>query len=244
MKAPSTILKISLMASALLLLQACATVPTETSLTASSQQSDSSEILHRVKPNERLGAIASRYTGSAANWLSIARYNGITNPNGLRAGSMIVIPNSLALPQNRKSDTNTANEQETRAANVYRSNKTSNTTNTSAKKRSSRQKSNEVVLAPVKTNRSFNLNPITKPNLVNQSYSKYPAHKLQIVGSYTPKGIYRQPANYSTLVMRAAPGTFFEVEYLANDWYKIITENGVGYLREDDGKIVPASTQL
>jgi hypothetical protein len=211
MKATNTKLKIVFIATALAALQGCASAPIEPEAVpeavASSSQSGSGEVIHRVRPHERLGDIAIKYTGNATNWENIARYNGISNPTRLRVGTMIAIPNSLAV------------------------------------KRSARQKTNDVVLEPVKTNRAFQLSPIKESELVRRAQKKAAAVKVQVVGTYYPKGIYRQPANYSTLVMRAAPGTLFDVEYLANDWYKIVTKNGIGYLREDDGKVVAASAQ-
>lgn len=244
MKASNTASKLITLVSALLFVQGCAIAPREPLVSAPNlvTQPEVSEIVHRVRPHERLGDIAILYTGNATNWEKIARYNSISNPRKLRIGAMITIPNSLVSQQNLQKLATTKQELQLVAAS--RPNATTATTNSLAVKRGIPQKSSVVVIESVKTNRAFKLSPIKQSNLINQAQSKAPALRVQIVGSYYPKGIYRQPANYSTLVMRAAPGTLFELEHLANDWYKIVTENGIGYLREDDGKVVPLNVQL
>ena len=119
------------------------------------------------------------------------------------------------------------------------SNWESSVTNTLAIKRSSSQGSSNVELDSVNVNRTFHLRAITESEFDAPTPRTMPAaSKVQIVGSYYPKGIYREPANYSSLMMRAAPGEVFEVEYLANNWYKIMTNDGIGFLRADDGKVV------
>lgn len=243
MKASSTALKLASLACALVLLQGCAISPMEPAVSASSTQSDISEILHRVRPHERLGDIAIQYTGSAANWENIARYNGISNPRLLRVGAMIAIPSSLVLRQDPLNLADTATKKELQLVAASRPNVTTTTTSTLAVKRSMSQKSTNVLLESDRTNRAFELSPIKAPRLTSQAQSKEPALKVQVVGTYYPKGIYGQPANYSTLVMRAAPGTLFELEHLANGWYKIVTAKGIGYLRKDDGKVVSLKTQ-
>jgi hypothetical protein len=246
MKPSSPTLKLLVLASVLILLQGCATAPLELVVTAPSVEPDTSDITHRVRPHERLGDISILYTGTATNWEAIARYNGISNPRTLRIGAMIAIPGSLVARENPQSLKNTTTKNELQLVAASRSNATTTATNTLAVKRSTSQKSAHVILEPVKTNRAFKLSPIQASDLTSQTQSKTPAVMVQVVGTYYPKGIYRQPVNYSTLVMRAAPGTLFELEYLANDWYKIITKNGIGYLRQDDGKVVSlkAKTQL
>ncbi len=243
MKASGTALKLASLASVLLMLQGCATATMEAGVSVPSATPVTSEILHRVRPHERLGDIAIRYTGNATNWEKIARHNGISNPRNLRIGAMIAIPNSLVLRQGPQPQASAATGQELKLVAVSLPNTTTPTTNTLALKRSTPQKSTAVVLESDKTNRAFTLSPTKESRLTNQAQSKTPAPKVQIVGSYYPKGIYTQPVNYSTLIMRAAPGTLFELEYLANDWYKIVTQNGIGYLREDDGKVVSIKAQ-
>ena len=242
MKATKTILKLATLAtltSVLVLLQGCVTAPMETELiTAPIVHSGDIETLHRVRPHERLGDIALHYTGNATNWQNIAKYNGISNPRHLRIGAMIAIPNSLLLPQDSQAQATAARKKDLQLVAASRPNATTTTTNALAVKRSTFESSNDAVLAPMVANRAFKLNPIEETKSISQTQNQRPAVMVQIVGTYYPKGIYRQPANYSTLVVRAAPGTLFDVEHLANDWYKIATRNGIGYLRADDGKVV------
>jgi hypothetical protein len=243
MNATNTILKIATLASVLVLLQGCATVPMDTEVAASSAQSGGGEILHRIRPHERLGDIALHYTGNATNWERIAKYNGISNTGNLRVGAMIAIPNSLLLPQDPQAQATAAKKKDLQLVAASRPNATTTTTNTLAVKRSTLENSSDDVLVPMVANRAFKLKPANETKSISQTQSKRPEVKVQIVGTYYPKGIYRQPANYSTLVMRAAPGTLFDVEHLANDWYKIVTKNGAGYIRADDGKIVSVQAQ-
>lgn len=243
MKATNTILKLATLASVLVLLQGCATVPMDTRSTESSAHSSGSETLHRIRPHERLGDIALHYTGNATNWQEIAKHNGISYTGSLRVGAMIAIPNALLLPQHSQAQATTAKRKDLQLVAAARPNATTTATNTLAVKRSTLESSSDAVLVPVVANRVFKLNPIKETKSISQTQNKRPAVKVQIVGTYYPKGIYQQPANYSTLVMRAAPGTLFDVEHLANDWYKIVTENGIGYLREDDGKVVSVKAQ-
>lgn len=242
MKTPNTVLKLATLVSVLVLLQGCATTPMVPVVNTPTVQPEFSEIVHRVRPHERLGDIAIRYTGNATNWEKIARYNGISNPRSLRIGAMIRIPNSLVPQQESQKLATITQELQLVAASLP--NATTTTTNSLAVKRGLPQKSAVVVIESVQTNRAFKLSPIKESGLTSQDQSEAPVLKVQIVGSYYPKGIYRHPANYSTLVMRAAPGTLFELEHLANDWYKIITENGIGYLREDDGKVVSLNVNV
>lgn len=235
MTATNTASKLATLASALVLLQGCATAPIEPAI---SEQPDTSEIVHRVRPHERLGDIALQYTGNATNWQKIAQYNGISNPRHLRIGAMIAIPDSwVAQGRSRINTPDTTGENLQLAPSPRPHGNT--TTNTLAIKRSTPQESADVVLNPVTTNRSFELNPINEPTPIKHTSGRAPAANVLVVGSYYPKGVYSQPVNYSPLMMRATPGTLFELEYLANDWYRVITEKGVGYLRKDDGKVVP-----
>ena len=248
MKASNTAWKIAALAALAALLQGCASAPAQTlAIEPTMQNAPIKQVLHRVKPHERLGDIAIQHTGTATNWEKIARYNGISNPRHLRVGAMIAIPPSLLLQNIEQTATASNQKKDLQLVAAARPNATTNATTTAtnslAVKRSSSRKSGDVVLEPVRTNRAFELNPIKKSAFANQTQSNRPAAKVQIVGTYYPKGIYGQPANYSDLVMRAAPGTLFELEYLANDWYKIVTDKGFGYLRKDDGKVVSLQSQ-
>lgn len=64
-----------------------------------------------------------------------------------------------------------------------------------------------------------------------------PRH-VKVLGTYFPKGVYAQPASYSRLMMRVAPGTLFELDGEVGDWYGVVTPEGLGYLRDSDGRVV------
>jgi len=62
-----------------------------------------------------------------------------------------------------------------------------------------------------------------------------------VVGSYFPKVIYQAPQLNAKLLMRVAPGTTFPLEKLDNGWYRVSTDQGVGFLRVEDGE--PVNTE-
>ena len=181
-------------------------------------------IVHKVKSGDRLSDIAKQYTGTAENWRSIAAFNEISNPRRLRVGDEIEIPMTLTpgYVDNRASASRTVTPTLTSARVSKR------TTSTEADAAA-------VVIEPVATNRNFELKPL--PIDQTQRASAASAY-VKIVGSYYPKGVYSQPAPYSTLLLRVAPGTLFEFDRKVNDWYKVITDKGTGYIRVVDGLII------
>jgi len=53
------------------------------------------DVNHTVQwPGESLSIIAKWYTGKTANWKSLAEYNGLTDPNRIRIGDSVRIPES------------------------------------------------------------------------------------------------------------------------------------------------------
>lgn len=220
-------------------IQSCATVPAiseaDTAVEVPALElTQTREITHTVGPHERLGDIALKYTGSTTNWLAIAKYNRLSDPHKIRIGTRVTIPPSL-LPQNNpalaKQPSSTSVTSPSLAIKTQQNNQ--RPTNATVPKTRTQ---GPVVIQTVSTNRSFKLTPLDEAK--SKTRPSQSSAKVKVVGSYYPKGIYQQPANYSTLIMRAAPGTMFELEYLANDWYKVVTSEGTGYLREADGKVV------
>ncbi len=184
-------------------------------------------IVHTVKSGDRLSDIAKLYTGTAENWRKIAAFNEIRNPRRLRVGAVIEIPMSMSpsYVDNRAGSN---------------SNLLPTTLNTATATATSAQKETEpdiatVVIKPVNDNRNFELKPL--PTDQSQRGSIASAY-IKIVGSYYPKGVYSQPAPYSTLLLRVAPGTLFEFDRKVNDWYKVNTDKGAGYIRAIDGLII------
>jgi len=48
--------------------------------------------VHRVQPGETLDRISARYYGDSTRWRTLAAANGIEDPLGLRAGSLLSVP--------------------------------------------------------------------------------------------------------------------------------------------------------
>lgn len=183
-------------------------------------------IIHRVKPGDRLSDIAKIYTGSAENWREIAAFNEIANPRKLLVGAEVEIPESLTanyVDENQQVATTELVERP--AGSVVDVTKDEET---------------GVVIQSVNNNRNFELKPITASteSAVEQTRSTSESLYVKVVGSYYPKGVYSQPAAYSQLLLRVAPGTVFEFESKVNDWYKVQTDKGVGYIRLVDGLIL------
>jgi len=95
-----------------------------------------------------------------------------------------------------------------------------------------------VVVTPINTNRDFQLNPIDPNAPVSTRDYKGAGTQIKVIGSYYPKGIYTEPAAYSKLILRASPGSLFLLDSKVNDWYKIDTSSGSGYIRTSDAAIV------
>lgn len=248
MNKSNSILTLGCLLSALTLIQGCATTPVANNSAANSEAptltlTQAREVVHIVGPHERLGDIALKYTGNATNWQAIAKYNRISDPHKIRIGSAVKIPPSL-LPQNnpalKSHSKQPATSSVTSPALAIKTQSAATATAAAPVVKSRTQ--GAVVIQTVSTNRSFDLTPIEKSN--SSSAKTRPNARVKVIGTYYPKGIYQQPANYSNLLMRAAPGTLFELEYLANDWYKVVTSEGVGYLREADGAVIMSDKKL
>lgn len=195
----------------------------------------SSEIQHIIAPGDRLSDIALRYTGQVGQWEAIATHNNITDPRTLRIGDVITIPASM-LPTANQAE----KDQEAIDLTGNADNRTHATSSTMAlqRARDDETDTSDVKVVPVMANRSFQLQPMDASELRNTQTQGVSPPRIRVVGTYYPKGVYEQPASYSTLMMRAAPGTIFELDREVNDWYKVITSEGIGYLRSVDGKLI------
>lgn len=232
-----------------LLVQACAThTQTETTPEYSSSTQQVEHIEHTIKPGDRLGDISLKYTGDILRWETIAAFNNITDPRTLRIGDVLKIPVSL-IPAERLTQVTPTGYQpdkvndNNRALANQRAIEADVTTTTSGALAVQRSMNTgpaqaDVVIRPVTINRSFELNPIDQPAINAARATNENAPQVRVVGTYYPKGVYQQAASYSRLMMRVAPGTLFELEREVNDWYKVITPEGIGYLRALDGEIV------
>lgn len=194
-------------------------------------------IRYTVQRGDRLGDIAQEFTGLATNWREIADFNNISNARNLRAGSVLEIPTDL-IPGYQNARTVVEEPQPQRAAVITPS-------NSLALKRQptvqvvTPEEVAPVVVTPIETNRNFDLNPIDTQATNGSAGSSIEsgARQVTVIGSYYPKGIYSEPAPYSKLVMRVAPGTKFLLERQVNDWYKIVTNAGPGYIRTSDAEL-------
>lgn len=197
-----------------------------------SSRLDGENIIHTVAPGDRLSDIALKYTGQIGQWEAIAAYNDITDPRTLRIGDTLTIPASM-IPV-RKSPLATGTERNSTQGAA------ATTTGTLAlqRPREVQDTQGEVLVAPVNTNRTFDLNPIETTARATSPSNNSGAPQIRVIGSYYPKGVYQQPASYSKLMMRVAPGTIFELEQEVNDWYKVVTDQGVGYIRMVDGTLI------
>lgn len=216
---------------------------------SSKSNSTNSDVEHIVQKGDLLGEIAKTYTGQIAQWQVIAQYNDIDNPHALSIGDVIRIPAHL-IPDATVSVAEKTSDQERESliaasASTSQSNVSGSATNSLAVKRDSRasQDPAPVVVRPVQVNREFDLKPIDVSSLKGSSVESIAPPRVRVSGTYFPKGVYKEPASYSSLIMRVAPGTVFELEREINDWYKVITDHGIGYLRVSDGRILSEQQQ-
>ncbi len=190
-------------------------------------------IEYTVKSGDRLSDIAKEITGQSSTWREIAAFNSIDNPRNLQTGTVLAIPTELIAGfENSTNAVNTQNEQLITTPEAQSS---------SLAVRLNEPEESTVIVTPVTTNRDFELNPID-PNTPRPPRTyRGEGTQVKVIGSYYPKGIYTEPAAYSKLILRAAPGTLFVLDRQVNDWYKIETASGSGYIRVSDAAIVEKS---
>ncbi|MEE9321206.1 MAG: LysM peptidoglycan-binding domain-containing protein [Granulosicoccus sp.] len=199
----------------------------------SDDASHRSDIEYTVKRGDQLGDIALEITGDVKQWRAIATHNGIDDPRTLQAGTRLLIPASL-LPEEAESATKTV------ANATVADSKTAVQPKTRPVLAIQKSPDAHVVVSPVTINKDFNLIPIDAGNKERNGASVQAAglRQIKVIGSYYPKGIYVEPATNSRILMRVAPGARFTLERQINNWYKIITDQGTGYLRAVDGRIL------
>lgn len=229
--------------------QGCATLQqTGTASENKSASAATQDVIYTVKPGDSLSDIAGRLTGDVGNWQSIADYNNITDPRKLVPGDELRIPSSLLLQVYNINDRSIPgdNQRSDSVVAASASTATSGTPaigTTMAVQRASDSdliSAQPVKLHPVSVNRSFELIPFDRQSATNSRSVSFAssAPAVRVIGTYFPKGVYEGPANYSRLIMRVSPGTVFELDSEVNDWYKVITDKGVGYVRAADAVLV------
>lgn len=200
------------------------------------------EAHYTVKPGDRLTGISKKLTGDQSHWQTIATYNNIENPDLLAVGDILAIPGSLLrdyFPDNISAASTVSDLDNSKTAASTR-NLIPNASALALQrpKRLTEKAEDDVIVAPVVRNRSFTLEPLQTTNSGQVPVSDSFVVKIKVNGSYYPKGIYQQPANYAPLMMRVSPGTILELELEVNDWYKVKTDKGIGYIRKDDSTIL------
>ncbi len=191
-------------------------------------------IRYTVQGGDRLSDIALEYTGDSSNWRDIAAFNNISDPRKMRVGSILEIPTDLIPGYEIARST----VPEPQAATVLPPVTSLTVAHSSDPAQLlSKEELAPVVVTPIDTNRNFNLEPLDENAIGTGSYSGA-KRQVKVVGSYFPKGIYSEPAAYSTLLMRVTPGAHFSLEQQVNDWYKIDTEKGIGYIRIADAELL------
>ncbi|MFK8084259.1 MAG: LysM peptidoglycan-binding domain-containing protein [Granulosicoccus sp.] len=204
------------------------------------------EIEYQVKPGDQLGSIAERFTGQFGDWAVIAAYNDIADPRTLAVGQTLRIPPELVQSSSEPSDgtdSDSAVENTTPLGGPSVSPvsvTTGNGVSVVGSRNEAAESNDSITVAPVEVNRTFDLQRIDDPLPVSDSERGVdPATPyIKVRGSYYPKGVYREPADYARLMQRAAPGTVFPLESKVDVWYKIITNEGIGYIRQSDSILV------
>jgi len=222
-----------------LMLIACGSTPVEPDIQQSpttpsdvpyqvTEDYNSGVISYTVQRGDRLSDIALEFTGLSSNWREIARYNNISNPRSLREGTILEIPTDMIPGYERPTPVPIIQAETIQNIPAAPSSSLAVRRNDVA----------PVLVTPINTNRNFDLTPIDETTPSQSRQFTGDGKQIKVVGSYFPKGIYTEPAYHSRLIMRVAPGTLFELDSQVNEWYKIQTDNGTGYIRTNDAAIV------
>jgi len=188
-------------------------------------------IHYTVRNGDTLHKIASDYTGNGANWQTLSAINKIADADQLMPGTVVRIPSSL-IPGYEDKRVARMNAQ--------------NTAPVLAIKTAETMEVAPVLVTTAKPNREFELkavdplSPRETPTAVSTNTdSEYrgAATHVIVVGSYVPQGIYEAPAPYARLMMRASPGSKFVLVSQVNDWFKVETEKGLGFIRTSDAAV-------
>lgn len=225
-----------------LAIQSCATL--QQAGTSGPTDTDQ-HVIYVVKQGDSLSDISLKLTGEVSNWQSIAKYNEISDPKKLAAGDSLKIPHDLLAKIytiGAKSNLHDIQIKDSVAAASAPSRAAAPAigTTTMAMQRTLDRNFGEVTVHAVSVNRSFDLVPFDQMSVANTKSFSFAsrAPSVRVIGTYFPKGVYEEPANYSKLIMRVTPGTLFEFDREVNGWYKVVTDQGVGYLRSADAVLV------
>lgn len=232
--------------------QGCATNSKDSSQLLASEIELPRDVQYTVKEGDKLSNISIAITGNATDWTQIAAHNDISDPRSLRVGTVLSIPAALLSTQSRVIKVSLSDHPASKSKSIVAASNSSTQGSITATnalavvqgggqgRLTFKEDLADVVIQPITVNRSFKLSPMQESDLRTavRSGNGPDTPQIKVIGSYFPKGIYEEPASYSTLIMRVAPGTLFQLERQVNDWYKVVTAEGIGYLRASDGAIV------
>jgi LysM repeat protein len=180
------------------------------------------KIIYTIQPGDTLSEIAQRISGNKKNWRRIAKFNRITNPSKLRVGQAIAIPRYLILPTHEHSKDSTLET----------------TLPTQSKPRPSQSAEpkpdrNRVSSTKIGTESNDRENkPVRSQEIRNRS------GWILVNGNYFPRELTREPDTISEIVTQVWPGTKLQFVDRVNGWYKVVTDQGTGYLNPDYATII------
>ena len=211
-------------------------------------------VRYAVEPGDRLSIITRDFTGDIALWPTIADLNGIADPRRLAVGQVIEIPVAL-IPEDRRearlaaslpvegddgaaradnAATRLAALRERASRDEARAGAASPPPAPETGPESLRETAEPVVVSAVRSPGEFEMSPI-------DGSAGTPAaggRAVQVIGSYTPKGVYVEPAGRSRVLTRITPGTVLALEGEVDGWFRVRTSAGPGYLRAEDARVV------
>lgn len=104
----------------------------------------------------------------------------------------------------------------------------------------------QIRTTPIRVSRKFSGNPYNPAHVAVGS--RIPQHApdqlsrwILVSGNYTPKGVYSRPDTTSRILTRVAPGSRLRLEKTIDGWHKVETDQGIGYLRGHDAKMLSSA---
>jgi len=212
------------------LTSACATIP------APSQEAVDNntptvpdDLIYTVASGDLLSTIALTFTGEIDNWPIIAAASGITDPKKMRVGQQLTIPGTLLGDSEitESAEATTSQQIAPKPEALARAPEPQAGADTPAE-----SELTVVELTKAYPNKQFDLIPLIDPLAPASTRADY----VRVNGSYFPKVVYEAPQLNAKLLMRVAPGTTLPIEKLDDQWYRVRTDQGSGFLRIEDGE--------
>jgi LysM repeat protein len=180
------------------------------------------EIIYTIQSGDTLSKIALRISGNKKNWRRIAKFNRITNPSKLRVGQVIAIPRYLILPTHEQSkdtplETTPPTQSKPQASQ-------------STKPKPDR---NRVSSTKIGTESNDRENKLVRAQEIRNRFGW-----ILVNGNYYPRELTSEPDTVSEIVTQVWPGTKLRFVDRVNGWYKVVTDQGTGYLNPDYATII------